>query len=288
MVGFGEVAAGISLVQLFSLCVDGLRTLSRARNSPTSVMDFSIKLDLETSRLVLWGRNSGVAAGELHSSLEPVQPLLFQILSALSRNIQDADGLKTKYGIHNFESEMKNSPAPGQAVDSAVDNVDILLTPVVQAGLQQQQAISEKIGTCNNFFRKATWAISDGKKSAAFLEDIKRYVDGLNQLLTESQQVLLADDITAMKIALMGSKWGQPINMLTAIEAATLNCHRSIALTAKLTRLRLEMEMETTAPALSSEGPVLETPLPIGDDQFRRVDKQQGMRVMVERGKPQS
>ena len=30
--------------------------------------------------------------------------------------------------------------------------------------------------------------------------------------------------------------------------------------------------METTAPALSSEGPVLESPLPIGDDQFRRVD----------------
>ena len=61
MATFRTAAAAISVtVELFSICIDGLLTISRAKHSNESILDFTTRLDLEIARLVLWGQNTGL------------------------------------------------------------------------------------------------------------------------------------------------------------------------------------------------------------------------------------
>src|SRR5579871_2099985 len=160
MSGFGEVAAAISLTaELYSLSVDGLQAISRARDSTGRILNFSVKLDLEIARLVLWGRNSGVTSGRLDPSLEPIQPLLARILSTLSSSIQNADELKGKYGIRRAgESELR-ALTTNPPTYRTLETLDILATPIVLRGLEQQREISQKIKSQTTMFQKTKWAV---------------------------------------------------------------------------------------------------------------------------------
>ncbi|KAF2111606.1 prion-inhibition and propagation-domain-containing protein [Lophiotrema nucula] len=273
MSGFGEAAAAISLtVQLFSLSVDGLRAISRARHSTECILNFSIKLDLEIARLVLWGRNSGLTSGRLDPTLEPIRLLLASILGTLSSSIQNADELKGKYGIRLAEESKLHTPATNPPTYRTLETLDILAAPMISRELERQRELSQKIKSQTTMFQKTKWAVFDGVKAVRFVDDIKSYVDSLNQLLTESQKSTLDSETAAMRIAILGTNWAQPIKMLSTLEKATLGRYESIALPARLSRLRLELEMEEATPSLPGPEAIPEGALPLGYDQMQALN----------------
>ena len=111
MTSFGDAAAGISMtIELFSICIDSLHIISRARHASEDLIEFNTKLDLEIARLILWSRNTGLDQGELVPSLEPVATLLTKILAAISSRVQNADQLKAAYGLQIVEDLERDPP----------------------------------------------------------------------------------------------------------------------------------------------------------------------------------
>lgn len=290
MANFGDAAAGISMtIELFNICIDSLRIISRARHSGESLVDFAIRLDLEIARLVLWGRNTGLDRDKLDPSLEPVKPLLVKILSAISSSVQDADQLRTAYGLHvveDLEAETSGSPPPAQS--PSPKRLDILSLPQVSAGIQRQRLMSFQLKKRTNLYKKSKWAIWDEEKANRFVEAVRGFVDGLNKLLTESQKADFDAETTALRIAILGTNWPQPARTFNVIENAMAGRYESLALPARLSRLRLEMEMEEIAPSISTREQPLTPPLSIQHDQlqplgaYRSVGKYRGTDILVE------
>ena len=104
------------------------------------------------------------------------------------------------------------------------------------------------------------------------MEAIKGFVDGLNKLLKESQKTKLDAETTALRIAILGTNWSQPVKTFHTIEAATVGRYESLALPARLARLRLELEMEEVAPSLSDAGQVPPVPLSVQHDQLHALE----------------
>ncbi|KAK0716012.1 prion-inhibition and propagation-domain-containing protein [Lasiosphaeris hirsuta] len=272
MASFPVAASAIGLtVTTFTLCVEGLQAIRRARRSPGTMLNFDIGIDIETARLLLWGHNSGVAAGLLDPSLEPVRPLIDRILGTLLSGLRDAQGLKSKYGIRISDGQDTDAPAASMSMDG---HVDILGLPVqvVKLALRRHNEQCKSLKEQTSVFQKTKWAIKDEKKASKLVKDAKSFVDRLNQLLTESQKASLDAETTAVKIAILGTNWNHPAKALAAIENATSGLHESIAMPARLSRLRLEMEMEVAAPTLEPGLGSLPQPLVLAHNQVRPLD----------------
>lgn len=286
----GVALASISLAaQTFNGCIVGLQIISKAGHFHESMLQFSTKLDIEIARLLLWGRNSGLCRGELDESLKPVETLFLSILTRILSSIESTEKLKSTYGIDMTQDigrdDKHNSP---RSRSPRVNNIEILSIPEISGELERQRDIATKLKKQASSFRKLKWAVWDGEKAKGFIGTISDYVDDLNKLLTESQKSALDGELTAMRIAILGNDWPRPANMLHALEAATQGRYESIALPARLARIRLEYEMEELAPEPATLDTLPAHPLAIGFDQLHKVSEQystgkfNGSKVLVE------
>jgi hypothetical protein len=171
---------------IFTFCVAGLKVISRSRDSPEHMLHFSAKLDLQIARLILWGRNAGLANYDLAADLEPVLPQLMNMFRALSLSLQNARQLQQKYGIKMVDepSELSLKGTPALRRQDSLQSVDFLETP---DGVIGEEVVERRIEKQTSVFQKTKWAILDGAKAEGFLEEIKGYVNGLNELMIESR-----------------------------------------------------------------------------------------------------
>ncbi|KAF8247111.1 hypothetical protein K440DRAFT_629819 [Wilcoxina mikolae CBS 423.85] len=259
--------------QTFNGCITGLRTISKARSSHVTLLSFRTQLDLEIARLLIWGRNSGLARDELHESLQPIQPLLLDILGNIASSIESTDKLKSAYGIELLEedaSEAGRTPSPRPA--GTVESLDLLPNSGLAPELQRQQSIASGLRKKTHWYRRVKWAAWDEAKATHFIDAISGYVTSLNRLLTESQQTAYEEEFTALKIAILGTNWAQRGSMLGALHSATVSRYESISMPARLARLRLEFEMEEIAPSPPAVGGLPALSLPISHDGLHTLD----------------
>jgi hypothetical protein len=287
----GLILASVSLAaQAFNGCIVGLQIISKAGHSHESMLQFNTKLDIEIARLLLWGRNSGLCRGELDESLKPVETLLLSILTSILSSIESTEKLKSTYGIDmtqdiGRDDDKDNKP---RSRSPRVNRIEILSVPELSREIERQRNIATKLKKQASPFRKLKWAVWDGGKAKRFIGSISDYVDGLNKLLTESQKAALDGEFTAMRIAILGNDWPQPAKMLHALEAATQERYESIALPARLARIRLEYEMEELAPEPATLDTLPAQPLAIGFDQLHKIRDQystgrfNGSKILVE------
>jgi hypothetical protein len=79
--------------------------------------------------------------------------------------------------------------------------------------------------------------------------------------------------MAAMKLAILGTSWPHRREALTAIETATLGSYESIAVPARLARLRLEEDMEIVAPTVTGNTyPATTNIFALPDDIIRASD----------------
>ena len=148
--------------------------------------------------------------------------------------------------------------------------------------------MSAQLKKRTSLYKKSKWAIWDEEKASHFVEAVRGYVDGLNKLLTESQKADLDAETTALRTAILGTNWSQPVKTFHTIESATAGRYESLALPARLARLWLELEIEEVTPSLSDLGQLPPVPLSVQHNQLhvleadRSVGKYRDMDILIE------
>src|SRR4051794_6412497 len=156
MAEIGLAIGGISLAaQVFNGCLVGLQTISRARYSDKSLLDFTTKLDLEIARLIIWGRNSGLTRGQLDESLVPIRPLLLEILTDILSSIESTDKLKSTYGIVLVEDHgTGTTDGRTRSRSRTVKSLDILSIAELLPEVERQTTIAERLKKEMKLYRK--------------------------------------------------------------------------------------------------------------------------------------
>jgi hypothetical protein len=102
-VGTALAVVGV-LGQLFDGCVKAYNLFTTAANIDTDSQRLLCKVRIEEMRLVVWGRDWGVAEGRLEAHLEStrnpqLRSLALQILEELHSAVTDFKKLKDRYGL---------------------------------------------------------------------------------------------------------------------------------------------------------------------------------------------
>lgn len=110
------------LGQLFAGCVQAYGFFTTAANLDTDSQRLLCKVRIEEMRLVVWGRDWGVAEGRLEAHLEStrnpqLRSLALQILGELHSAVTDFNKLKERYGLvdegRSASLEVKGGKAKG-------------------------------------------------------------------------------------------------------------------------------------------------------------------------------
>ncbi|KAF9267862.1 hypothetical protein L218DRAFT_650824 [Marasmius fiardii PR-910] len=189
-------------IQLFSLAIKAYEVLQKAIEFPESYSALVLKLDVELTRLQLWGRHSGISQGLLLPGLAPLESLINRILQKLYDLLQDTDKLKEKYGL------IPADEGTAESESSRFHNVRNVLRSITgkpkitfDSSNRETQSIN-KIATMA--LGRVKWVISSERLFKQLVEDIRSYTNNLNELLQESQRTSLYQDWRRTAVELVG------------------------------------------------------------------------------------
>ncbi|ORY66249.1 prion-inhibition and propagation-domain-containing protein [Pseudomassariella vexata] len=185
------------LGQLFDGCVKAYGHFTTATQFDADSQKVSCKIKIEETRLVVWGREWGVAEGKLEAHLSQAEKqgggmvaggmrtLALQILTELHRTITDVGRLRQRYGL--VEGADHEQAVVGAKGGKGNDG----------RGLAKKEALAWKPGEngtggndrswTHTLAVRAKWVVADKDKFDALLKDLKDYNDGLEQLFPASR-----------------------------------------------------------------------------------------------------
>lgn len=165
--------------QLFIGCVQAYHFLLTAYSFESVSQKYLINLCIEQARLLIWGRNSGLAEGAGHPSLGNMAALIVRVLEYMQNSLSNAADLSRKYGL-DF-----SPPAPNTAAQPATTVSTAWTTSVLGKSQHQKFLESEspkKVSTFRGVIRSLRWALKDESKFHRLLFDLKGFNDSLEQL----------------------------------------------------------------------------------------------------------
>ncbi|KAL2044254.1 hypothetical protein N7G274_002959 [Stereocaulon virgatum] len=163
----------IALAGLFSACVQCFDYFDSAKDYNRDFNFLNTKLQTQKTRLVLWGESVGLATTE-----GPIQrlwwwesalcrPVIQSILDCIHTIFQDAHHLTTRYGLRQLKEQPDNK-------SDARWNLFGLLS-ISKGRMKQRQRQTSTA-------RKARWAIHDKAKFETLINDLRQFIDGLEQI----------------------------------------------------------------------------------------------------------
>lgn len=209
--------ASIAFVgQCYQGAIQAYFTLQRCIEFSDTSAKLIVKLDLQRTRLQLWGRNSGADEGTLRPELSPYEPLINDILGRITKLVQDSDKLKNEYGLIGRISDSEGGNSSGNALGvqrrKAIDQVKSVLTAVFTASDKRRDQGPGRLDSSNDphlsisrpsSYDRLRWAIVSQSRFEALLADLRSFVNDLNKLLRESQQALLSQDWRLLELQMV-------------------------------------------------------------------------------------
>ncbi|KAL8711472.1 MAG: hypothetical protein Q9220_004130 [cf. Caloplaca sp. 1 TL-2023] len=186
MVGLEPVSLGVgtvALVSLFTTCVECFEYIDAAKSYGRDVEVSTVLFAHQRSRFLIWGESVGIFPGT-PPQLQPLEsyhfsPIIEQTLHCICRLFDDADGLRTHYGLRvQHQTTTSGQFNEVQTLGTSRPSYKRFLTSIAD----------RQKGT--NATRKARWAIHDKQKFSGLLEDIDRLINGL-EAITASQKVAI-------------------------------------------------------------------------------------------------
>ncbi|KAI1870214.1 hypothetical protein JX265_006384 [Neoarthrinium moseri] len=190
-VGTALAVVGV-LGQIFDGCIKAYSLFSTATSFDGDSQKLVCKVRIEEMRLVVWGREWGVAEGNLERHLSKnesggMRKLAEQILTELRNTITDVRKLKERYGLverEEGEDEVQEAGKGGKRGPGVV----------LGTGRKETQA-GRPSGTAKNGIEswtkklsiRATWVVADKDKFNSLVRDLKDFNDGLEQLFPASR-----------------------------------------------------------------------------------------------------
>ncbi|KAG7109121.1 hypothetical protein HYQ44_011996 [Verticillium longisporum] len=156
------------LGQLFDGCVRAYGYFTTAARLDQDSARLVCKVRIEEMRLVVWGREWGVAEGRLERESTPqMAALAGRIMEELHATVTDFVKLRDRYGIVE-EAAAKSGLARGEREARERDG-------------------GKERGWRKELTLRAKWVIADKEKFTALLRDLKDFNDGLDQLFPPSR-----------------------------------------------------------------------------------------------------
>ncbi|KAL9942855.1 hypothetical protein ACHAQF_007745 [Verticillium nonalfalfae] len=156
------------LGQLFDGCVRAYGYFTTAARLDQDSARLVCKVRIEEMRLVVWGREWGVAEGRLERESTPqMAALAGRIMEELHATVTDFVKLRDRYGIVE-EAAAQNGQAKG-------------------AKEARERDGGRERGWRKELTLRAKWVIADKEKFTALLRDLKDFNDGLDQLFPPSR-----------------------------------------------------------------------------------------------------
>ncbi|KAF4988437.1 hypothetical protein FGRMN_9761 [Fusarium graminum] len=234
-VGTALAVVGV-LGQLFEGCVKAYSLFTEAANLDTDSQRLLCKVRIEEMRLVVWGRDWGVAEGRLEAHLEStrnpqLRSLALQILEELHSAVTDFKKLKDRYGLVDEDSgrsaslevakaKPRKSPSPSRR--SSKDDETRKSNGV-------SKSVSER-SWGKEMSLRARWVITD-------------FNDGLERLFPSSH---LPSFQRAWTHQLLESAQ-RDITQLSLLETASTGVYPKLTTSANLKKLRINLDAKPQA-----------------------------------------
>ncbi|RMJ19020.1 hypothetical protein BHE90_014417 [Fusarium euwallaceae] len=240
------------LGQLFAGCVQAYGFFTTAANLDTDSQRLLCKVRIEEMRLVVWGRDWGVAEGRLEAHLEStrnpqLRSLALQILGELHSAVTDFNKLKERYGLVDEGKSStslevkggkvgKKSPSPSR--NGSRDDEGRKSN-----GLAKTLSASSERSWGKEFGLRAKWVIGDKEKFINLLKDLRDYNDGLERLFPLSH---LPSFQRAWTHQLLESAQ-RDLTQLSLLETAATGVYPQLTTTANLKKLRINLDTRPQA-----------------------------------------
>ncbi|KAI0136720.1 prion-inhibition and propagation-domain-containing protein [Xylariales sp. AK1849] len=235
-IGTALAVVGV-LGQIFDGCVKAYSFFSAATQFDADSQKLVCKIRIEEMRLVVWGREWGVAEGKLEAHLSEsggggMRSLAVQILTELHRTVTDVQRLRDRYGL--VESEVLEEEGGKKAEGFA--------SPGRKEMIVKRPSESGKNGGERNwrkeFTMRAKWVVADKDKFNSLLRDLKDYNDGLEQLFPASR---IPGVQRAWVFELLRSAQ-RDVDQLSLLEKASNEVYPKLNASAGLKKLRINLD----------------------------------------------
>ncbi|KAL7954645.1 prion-inhibition and propagation domain-containing protein [Trichoderma compactum] len=175
--------------QLFDGCVKAYGYFTTASNLDSDSQRMMCKVRIEEMRLVVWGREWGVAEGKFDEHLSERNPqlkvLATQILEQLHGTVTDFKKLQDRYGLVDEAAAKGGKEAdvspPRKGSKDEGKKTNGFKTSSSALSLSNERSWRKEIGL------RTKWVIGDKDKFSNLLKDLKDFNDGLEALFPPSQ-----------------------------------------------------------------------------------------------------
>ncbi|PFH55692.1 hypothetical protein XA68_17816 [Ophiocordyceps unilateralis] len=207
------------LGQLFDGCVKAYGFFTTARHLDSDGQRLMCKVRIEEMRLVVWGREWGVAEGRLEAHLDSgrnpqLRALAVQILGQLHDTVADCRILREKYGLVDGSARSDGGSDGGGG------------------GAGAGRGWRKELGM------RTRWVIGDKEKFGRLLGDLKDFNDGLERLFPPAR---LGSFQRAWTHQLLESAQ-QDVGQLCLLETASTGIYPRLEASANLKRLRINLD----------------------------------------------
>ncbi|KAH7170965.1 prion-inhibition and propagation-domain-containing protein [Dactylonectria macrodidyma] len=261
MSGVGEIIGTTLAVvgvmgQLFDGCVKAYSFFATAANLDGDSQRLACKVRIEEMRLVVWGRDWGVAEGRLEAHLDStrnpqLRRLAMDILQQLHSTVTDFRKLQDRYGLLDHGSSGaglevkpkgkggKRSPSPSP-VPSRKGSSD---EKPSDGGLSKSSTASSERSFKKELGLRARWVISDKDKFTILLKDLRDFNDGLERLFPPSH---VASFQRSWTHELLESAQ-RDLAQLSLLEKAATGVYPQLTASATLKSLRINLDAKPQA-----------------------------------------
>jgi hypothetical protein len=219
----------IGVAGLFSSCVDAFTYFKLAQHASREIEVVLLKLDIEKTRLLIWGDNVGIYSARHQDPRlldERIVELIRRILSQIESLLTDSEKLRTSYGVRTLDTPLNR----------AVDYVSSKSLAVFRTSASRfwsrnaSKVAAESLGTR---FARTKWAIYERERFQLLVNDLSHFVDKLFELFgiaLEVQDRVIIEDIESIL----------DLSHLHIIEEATEDSYRVYSQAAASTRASTE------------------------------------------------
>jgi hypothetical protein len=209
----------IGVASLFSTCIEAFTYFKAAQRADEDVEILLLKLDVEKTRLLIWGNEVGIFnTNQQHSRLhdEETVTLLARILGQIERLLTDSEQLRSSYGLRTQESTQDR-------VLDFLSSKSLAIFRTSSSRFWARNALRlnyDSRPARGNVVARTKWAIYAKERFQGLVNDVKHFIDNLYELVPvdrETQDNIIKADIESIL----------DLSQLRLVEAATEDSYRT-------------------------------------------------------------
>ncbi|KAI9812045.1 MAG: hypothetical protein M1827_004938 [Pycnora praestabilis] len=177
----GFTVSILALAGLFSTCVECWQYIDSARSHGRDYELLTTKLDVEKTRLLIWGDMIGIfrttADGRNKVLDSPeVARVIERILNCIITVFTDSQALVSRYGLVRTKLEANDDLPPAQSLSTNQ-------LAKLKASYKEFKSRIKYVQDNTSVLEKTRWAIQDQSKFIKFVADLRQLIDGLKDII---------------------------------------------------------------------------------------------------------